>query len=137
MQARERACAQVSKSSGTSSLRSATFNIELRQEIHIAFMTNRPLPTFLVNYGDIDRTFAPADDWVWTYRLIAHTADTLNYCNGSGPKTPSQWEQLWEYLKIWEEVVPPSFQPMFEEDADAASGKIFPDIWFANDCHGK
>ncbi|KAG0646332.1 hypothetical protein D0Z07_8091 [Hyphodiscus hymeniophilus] len=135
IEARERACAQVSESCGTSSLRSATFNIELRQEIHIAFMTNRPLPTCLVNYGDIDRTLEPTDDWMWTYRIIAHTADTLNYCNGSGPKTPSHWEELWQYLETWEKALPSSFNPIFEEEADPSTGRIFPDIWLANDCH--
>jgi hypothetical protein len=69
--------------------------------------------------------------------MIAHTADTLNYCNGSGTKTHSQWRKLWEYLETWEKATPPSFRPVFEEASDPENGKIFPDIWFANDCHGE
>lgn len=99
-------------------------------------MTNRPLPPCFVNYGDIDRTLEPTDDWMWTYRIIAHTADTLTYCNGDGPKTLERWKELWEYLERWEKAISPSFRPIFEEDADPRNGKIFPDIWFANDCHG-
>lgn len=137
MQARERARLQTSTSSTTSSLRFATFNIELRQEIHIAFMMNRPLPLCFVGYSDIDCTLQPTDDWMWTYRISAHTAATLNHCNGTGPKTLERWKELWEYLDRWEEAVPASFRPIFQEDADPTNGKLFPDVWLANDCHGE
>jgi hypothetical protein len=100
-------------------------------------MMNRPPPPKLVEYCGIDRSFEPTDDWMWTYRMIAQTADNLTYCNGDGPKTLEQWTQLWEFLERWEKALPPSFRPMFEESESPENGKLFPEMWFANDCHGK
>jgi hypothetical protein len=121
----------------TSSLRFATLLIELRQEVHIAFMTNRAPPAKLVKYCAIDRSLEPVDDWMWTYRMTAHIAEILTYCNGSGPKTLQQWSELWAYLDDWEGLVPLSFRPIFEDAAESADGRMLPDIWFANDCHGE
>lgn len=90
-----------------------------------------------MEYCNIDRTLEPTDDWTWTFRIIAHTADTLTYCNGDGPKTLGQWKELWEYLGRWEKAIPPSFRPIFEEDAGPENAKLFPELWFANDCHGE
>jgi hypothetical protein len=106
VEARERARTQIANTPTTSSLRFATLNIELRQEVHIAFMTNRPPPPSLVDYCDIDRSLEPTDDWMWAYRIIAHTADTLTYCNGDSPKTLGRWNELWGYLDKWEKLTP-------------------------------
>ena len=136
VEARERARTLISNNTTTSSLRFATLNIELRQEAHIAFMTNRPPPPSFVDYCDIDRTLEPTDDWMWTYRTIAHFADTLTYCNGDSPKTVPRWKELWQYLDNWERLIPPSFRPMFDEPADPKQGRLFPEVWFSNECHG-
>lgn len=133
--ARERARTHKS-STHTSSLRTATLKIELRQEIHIAFMTNRPPPP-LVEYCDIERSMDPTDDWTWTNRIVAHTADILTYCNGDGNRSLERWRELWNYLDAWEGAIPPSFSPIYEESADPDKGQLFPVLWFANDCHGE
>jgi hypothetical protein len=119
-----------------STLRFAVLNIELRQEVHIAFVTNRPTDPW-AEYGHIDRTFDPTDDWTWTWRMIAHTADTLTYCNGDGSKSLESWNEMMEYLDSWATVVPPSFRPFYEEASEPRNGKLFPQLLFANDCHGK
>jgi hypothetical protein len=117
-----------------SSLRSATLLIELRQEIHIAFMTNRQPPP-LVEYCNIERSLVPADDWTWAKRMIAHTADVLTYCNGNGNKSVALWRELWDYLDSWKANIPSSFKPIYRQDADFETGKLFPTLWLANDCH--
>lgn len=117
-----------------SSLRFAVMNIELRQEIHIAFVTNRP-PKPYTEYCNIDRTLEPTDDWTWTWRMLAHTADTLLYCNGNGAKSLQRWMELVEYLDVWENAVPTSFRPFYYEKSEPMSGKMFPEMLFANDCH--
>ncbi len=135
MSARERA--RVYCDTMTSpSLRSATLNVELRQEIHIGFLTNRPPPASLIRYCNIDRSLDPASDWIWAWRVIAHAADILAYCNGESPKTTPMWRELWDSLDTWQRHLPPSFLPILEESACPENGKYLPDIWFANDCHG-
>ena len=138
LEARKRA-QQDSTATNTqlSSLRLATFRIELRQEIALSFMTNRP-PYSLVEYCNIDRSLDQTDDWMWTDRMLAHTEDTLAFCNGGddGGKTLRRWRELSEYNKAWETLVPPSFAPIYEESPSLDKGLVFPKIWFANDCHG-
>ncbi|RDW65986.1 hypothetical protein BP6252_09621 [Coleophoma cylindrospora] len=131
--ARERARIHTSPTH-TSSLRTATLFIELRQEIHIAFMTNRPPPP-LVEYCNIERSIDPADDWIWMNRIVAHTAEVLTYCNGDGNKNLARWRENWDYLDAWEAAIPPSFNPIYEESADPSHGQLFPVLWFAIDCH--
>lgn len=129
-----RQAARVHSSTNASSLRSATLLIELRQEIHIAFMTNRPPPP-LVEYCNIDRSLEPADDWTWAKRMIAQTADILSYCNGDGSKSLKRWSELRDYIGLWRAAVPPSFRPIYMEEANLESGLLFPIQWFTNDCH--
>jgi hypothetical protein len=131
-----REAARVHSSAQESSLRSATLFIELRQEIHIAFLTNRPPPP-LVKYCNIDRNLEPASDWIWAKRIIAHTADILTYCNGTSNKSTEAWTKLMEYLDAWKAAVPPSFKPIYHEAADPKRGRPFPTVWLANDCHSK
>jgi len=134
MSARERVRVNCATTTA-SSLRSATLNVELRQEIHIGFLTNRPPPASLIRYCNIDRSLDPASDWTWAWRVIVHAADVLAYCNGDSPKTTTGWRELWKSLEIWKRHLPPSFTPIFEESVCPERGKFLPDIWFANDCH--
>lgn len=123
------------QTSTPSSLRNAALKIELRQEVHIAFMSNQPA-CLLVPYCDIDRTLNATDDWTWAWRMIAHCSDTLMYCNGAGPKTLERWQELWTYLEDWQHALPESFRPFWEQSADSAQGRWVPEVMFANDCHG-
>ena len=131
-----RETARIHPSARDSGLRSATLFIELRQEIHIAFMTNRPPPP-LVEYCNISRDLEIASDWIWARRMIAHTADVLTYCNGSDNKSLEAWCKLMDYIVAWKAAAPPSFRPIYEEEADPKMGGLFPTVWFANDCHSK
>jgi hypothetical protein len=69
--------------------------------------------------------------------MIAHASDTLEYCNGDGWKSLEHWRELMDYIDTWERMIPSSFKPFFEGESDPRSGKMFPELLFANDCHGK
>ncbi|CAG8980600.1 hypothetical protein HYALB_00013750 [Hymenoscyphus albidus] len=130
--ARQRTRTHPSTAPNTS-LRYATSIIELRQEIHIAIMMNRQ-PSQFVQYGSVDRSLSETDDWTWTHRILAHIADVLTYCNGPC-KTLERLNELFDYLRMWEAAIPPSFTPLYEEQADPENGMVFPEVLFANDCH--
>ncbi|KAK9318765.1 hypothetical protein V1517DRAFT_334672 [Lipomyces orientalis] len=118
-----------------SSMRSAAFIVHLRQDIFVAFMTSTTVPP-LPEDCDIDRSLDVADDWVWTLRMIIHTADVVNYCNGDEPKTVANWEALMTYTEKWRELQPISFMPLFYLPEDSTNlDRMFPTIRLLNDCH--
>ncbi|OJZ91257.1 hypothetical protein ASPFODRAFT_41658 [Aspergillus luchuensis CBS 106.47] len=141
----------------------AAYWVILRQEALTAFAKQRP---FRIPLGPClsYRSFEPADDFVWTNRLVIHLADVLQFCFGvdeklstaaqqrlSPQKTTSESstantdmtlsERLARYDKLvafgtyWEEHKPPSFVPIYARDPDCLRGEVFPEIWFLGSCH--
>jgi len=117
-----------------SSLREACLVIGLRQDIFISFVTQRSLRP-LAGYCHIDRSIAPADDWTWAHRIIAHCADVLNYCYGDKPHDVETWKALKSYADSWDSLKPASFTPIKDTAAGQSKGQIFPEKWYLNDCH--
>ncbi|RDL31905.1 uncharacterized protein BP5553_09307 [Venustampulla echinocandica] len=117
-----------------SSLKLAALVAGLRQEILISFMTRRPLPP-LADYCQIDRSMNPADDRTWALRMIAHSSDVLNFCYDGKPRGLDIWLSLWQYVEDWISHRPASFSPIKYSAPDKAEGRVFPDVWFLNDCH--
>jgi hypothetical protein len=114
----------------TGGLRQAAFWVGLRQEIFIAYMTQRSiLPT--LTHCNIDRSFEPATDYTWANRIIVHCADVIRYCYGDGSHTLSTYAELVEYCDDWMALKPSSFAPMYYKDADERN--YFPEIWFLGD----
>jgi hypothetical protein len=127
-----------------STFRNALFRVELRQEIHKAFIL-RKAPCFSVKYCEIDRTHSVTDDWEWTQRVIAQTADIMTHCFGKkaelwkqarGENIPTRWHALSMDLLDLMGHLPPSFEPFYQEKEDPQNGRMFPTLWYANDCHG-
>lgn len=85
--------------------------IVLRQEIHIANVTKRPVELMGDDCG-IDDTLEPASDAMWVYRIMLHTAKCTNFAYGNEPRTETLWDHLWQYLDDWEDAKPPSFCPL-------------------------
>ncbi|TVY13716.1 hypothetical protein LARI1_G008533 [Lachnellula arida] len=104
-----------------SSLREACLVVGLRQDIFISFTTQRPLRP-LAGYCHIDRSLSAADDWTWAHRIIAHTADILNYCYGNKPRGVEAWKALNSYTDEWESLKPASFTPI--KDVIAEPSKV-------------
>lgn len=98
-------------------------------------MTRRPPPA-LADYCQIDRSLGPADDQTWALRMIAHASDVLDYCYSGRHLDLERWTALWQYIEDWITNKPPSFSPIKFVESDPSQGRIFPDVWFLNDCHG-
>ena len=109
----------------------------LRLEIISAFLKQRPVGLPLDIFAT-QRSFDPADDTVWTHRLILHCADVLEFCFGNGDATVIAREARWAVLKgferLWEYHKPQSFVSIKEEEPDRNNGQTFSLIWYLSDC---
>ena len=82
---------------------------------------------------------------MWADRLIIFCADVLEFCYGNPPNNPSchdpnlsvedRWLSLKQYEKMWPDVLPASFEPIFFRDPDRSRGEVFPQICYLADCH--
>lgn len=124
-------------------LRQAGFWVAFRQEIHSAFLKQRPFNLSL-SRCEAFRSFSPAEDAVWADRLIVFCADVLEFCyndkkdNVSQQSTQTlkdQWLGLKQYEKTCRELLPASFEPIFFRDPDRSNGEVFPRICYMVDCH--
>lgn len=131
----------------TDGLRQAGFWVAFRQEIHSVFLKQRPFNLSLARC-EAFRSFDPAEDAVWADRLVVFCADVLEFCYNGNTKDggsqqqqePSQtlrdrWLRLREYEKMWSEVLPASFEPIYFRDPDRSKGEVFPHICYMIDCH--
>lgn len=96
---------------------------------------------------EIFRTFEPAEDAVWTTRLIIFCADVLNFCYGNnspsektGPLRETEqgkekWLELKELENMWLKCLPSTFEPIYYRDPDRQKGEIFPEICYLTSLH--
>ncbi|KAK6814062.1 hypothetical protein RU639_010517 [Aspergillus parasiticus] len=150
---------QAMSASGSKLCR-ATYWVALRQEALTAFAKQRP---FRLPLGPClpFRSFEPAEDAVWTNRLVIYLADVLQFCFGvdelpspavlqthysatanTGIHTAGTfaervacYEDLVAFDTYWEEHKPPSFEPIHARSPDSTRRVIFPEIWFVGSCH--
>lgn len=116
-----------------SSLRRAAFRVAYRQEVHMAFIKQRPfhMPLQCHEY----RSLEYAEDFTWAYRTIVHCADILQYCYGHGSKTNSDYDMLVQYHEGWENLRPQSFDALYQRGATWNTKQALPEIWYLSDCH--
>lgn len=105
--------------------------IVLRQEIHVANMTKRPVEVCGLECG-IEDSFEPASDVMWTCRMMSHAARVTNYAYGNGPRSEALWDELWGYLRKWSLEKPPSFNNLNGWDDQRLPR--FPEIYYVHDC---
>lgn len=132
-----------------SDLRYAAMAIALRQEIHVANLTKRPVELLGHDCG-IDNKLEPAPDVTWTCRIMSHAAQITNYAYSIEPRTKALWDELWLYLEKWDQAKPASFRPLYQSSREESGatppststfivrparpvGK-FPEIYFLDDC---
>lgn len=125
------------------SLRHSACLIALRQEIWSVLLYRRPFRLPLDPDNDY-KSLEPADDFVWTNRILVWCADVLKFCYGSDPATvgssvPSapgleRWNTLKAFEQSWNSLQPACFKPLYYQEADPAQGKYFPELWHMNDC---
>lgn len=119
--------------------------VALRQEIFLANMTRRPVEPVAAHCG-IDMSLKPVSDTMWAYRMMAHTARITSFIYGDGSKDISEWHQLWQYIKDWNNRKPESFKPIYHgrstlpanhpvsSSPDSATESQLPRIYFTYDC---
>lgn len=125
-----------SPSTPASGLRQASFWIGLRQEIYMAFVSQRPVKTKL-DHSFIDRSFGESDDDTWAKRILVHCAEVENFCFGEGEMDVEGWRRLREYDEKWLDGRPLSFLPLSYRAAEPERGECFPEIWYMNHAVGE
>lgn len=117
-------------------IRQAAFRVVLRQEIVIAFRSQRPVE-LLREYVQVDQSMDLTDDCTSAFHIIVLCAEVLTYCYGDGPKTLSEWNTLAGRTRSWMEIKPISFEPLLHRaPRQRSETQVFPEIWLLNDCHG-
>lgn len=119
------------------SLRHSACLIALRQEIWSAFLSQRPFRLPVCPNNDY-ATLSPANDFIWTNRILVWVADLLSFCFGNQSLTPEQSTERWMALKAleqqWDAQKPPAFKPVYYREADPETNQHFPEIWHMNSC---
>lgn len=123
-------------SAEASDLRKASFWVGLRQEVTMAFSSQRPVKISLC-HNFIDQSFAEATDDMWANRIIVHCAKVIQFCFGNDNQKPDEYRNLQEYDNDWHHSRPPSFLPIAFSAADPASGVAFPRIMYLSHPVGK
>ncbi|KAL3450523.1 hypothetical protein BJX65DRAFT_305360 [Aspergillus insuetus] len=112
----------------------AAFIVILRQEIFVANLVQRPVGT-VTEHCNIDTSLDPASDVMWAFRAIALAARVTNYVYDEVQnRTRDRWGSLMQYLQDWENLRPPSFNPIYSEAANVQCSP-FPRILYCNDYH--
>ncbi|KAH8675187.1 hypothetical protein BGZ61DRAFT_427371 [Ilyonectria robusta] len=112
-------------------MRKAAFWIGLRQEVTMAFASQRSIKISL-SHNFIDQSFTEASDDVWANRIIVHCANVIEFCFGDGDQKASEYQALKEYDDGWLHSRPSSFLPLAFGPADPSSGNKFPQIVYMN-----
>ncbi|TDZ13750.1 hypothetical protein C8035_v009110 [Colletotrichum spinosum] len=114
-----------------SALRQACFWVGLRQEITMAFATQRPIMVKL-DYLFIDRSFSPADDDCWANRVVVHCAEVVQFCFGEVDNRKAEYQRLVEYDRNYLGARPLSWLPIAYSEPDPAAEQVFPQIFYLN-----
>ncbi|KAL3477337.1 hypothetical protein BJX99DRAFT_269922 [Aspergillus californicus] len=129
-------------------LRQAAFWVAFRQEVYSAFLKQRPFNMSL-SRCDVFRSFSPAEDALWTARLVIFCADVLEFCYGStssqnrSPQDPTTSstppKERWTHLKTlstkWVDLLPSSFEPIYFRKPNRTKGEVFPEICYLTNLH--
>lgn len=117
-------------------MRKAAFWIGLRQEVTMAFASQRSIKISL-SHPFIDQSFTDASDDVWANRIIVHCANVIEFCFGGSDQKASEYHALKEYDDGWLRSRPSSFLPLVYGPADPSSGNQFPQIVYMNHAVGE
>lgn len=118
-----------------SGMRQAAFRVVLRQEIVVAFRSQKPVQ-LLREYVEVDRAMNGQDDWTLAFHAIVLCAEILNYCYGEQPRTVEEWDEYERRARDWMASRSASFKPLHRIQPRSSVHQVFPEIWLLNDCHG-
>lgn len=116
--------------------RHCLFRMALRMEVTSALYTQRAVLLPLELWASL-RSFKPADDTEWTYRLTLYCADILEFCFGECAANTQQkrWKELQDFSRMWDMYKPSSFSALCHQNPDKDNGLCFPRIWYMSECH--
>ena len=104
----------------------------MRQEVHLS-VHRGTAPPGLAEHCGVPRTLERADNYGWTRRILAHLEDVTRFVYGAQTRSPGAWDALKGYLDAWRQERPQAFDPIWYSGDETVE---FPEMWFANDCHG-
>lgn len=110
--------------------------IGLRQEVRIAFLTNRAVSLDLHRFDRfLDEESLPplSPDRDWAYRMFLLFARTLNWCFGGGGNADrhmAEYDGLVRRVEAWMRDGPASFSPIFR--SDGLGGLPWPKLRYLN-----
>ncbi|KAF4314179.1 putative mfs monosaccharide transporter protein [Botryosphaeria dothidea] len=113
--------------------RLAAYWTAFRQELWLALHKQQPVTMSVRRVCGFDDAhgFAPAPDWIWCQRAIAHCADVLDCAFGNFEAGKEEAAKRWKWLvddnARWWAGMPKSFEPFYGTWDDTYEGK-FPDI---------
>lgn len=113
--------------------RLAAYWTAFRQELWLALHKQQPVTMSVRRVCGFDDAhgFAPAPDWIWCQRAIAHCADVLDCTFGNFEAGKEEAAKRWKWLvddnARWWAGIPKSFEPFYGTWDDTYEGK-FPDI---------
>ncbi|ETS80444.1 hypothetical protein PFICI_07973 [Pestalotiopsis fici W106-1] len=89
----------------------------LRQEVRIAFLTNRAVSLDLHRFDKfLDESSPLSPDRDWSYRMFLILARTLNWCFADRDRQIAEYDDLVQQCSAWMLQSPVSFQPIFKSD---------------------
>ena len=118
-----------------SGLSSSAFWVHQRQDAYNALINQR-VPKTDLEYCDMDRGVAPADEYVWAKRPVCLMAECVEFCFGS-PNSIDKHNELERRLEEWYTQKPATFSPVHCRGRDPENGKMFPEICVVMDYAGK
>lgn len=122
--------------------RLAAYWTAFRQELWLALHKQQPVTMSVRRVCGFDDAhgFAPAPDWIWCQRAIAHCADVLDCAFGNFEAGKEEAAKRWKWLvddnARWWAGMPKSFEPFYGTWDDTYEGK-FPDIRLHLEWHGE
>ncbi|CAI0644634.1 unnamed protein product [Colletotrichum noveboracense] len=108
-----------------SQLRQACFWVGLRQEITMAFATQRPIMSSSTTSSSTARSRRPTT-------TAGRTASWCTFCFGEVDNRKSEYQRLVEYDHNWLRERPLSWLPIAYSEPDPAADQAFPRIFYIN-----
>lgn len=118
-----------------SGLSNSAFWVHQRQDAYNALIHQR-IPKTDLEHCNMDRSVAPADEYVWAKRPVCLMADCVEFCFGN-PSSFEKHQELTQRLEDWFMHKPDTFSPVHCNERDPGIGRMFPEVCILMDYAGK
>lgn len=127
------------KNIGYRALKRTAFWTYFREEIMVALATGKPTTIGPRNWK-VDITWGGDTDYVKTEKMTMLTAEVIDYCFSSSPRShhgdESNWDELQNEAVAWKDSLPESFDPVYIiEDGEKFPQILYLCTWHSRSCH--